>query len=38
MKHLKDVLTEGKVNFDNDQVIFFTNEGLEALQKFTKKQ
>ena len=36
MKNLKDVLTEGKVNFDNDQIIFFTNKGLEALQKFTK--
>ena len=36
MKNLKDILIEGKVNFDNDQVIFFTNKGLEALQKFTK--
>ena len=36
MKNLKDILIEGKVNFDNDQVIFFTNKGREALQKFTK--
>ena len=36
MKNLKDILIEGKVNFDNDQVIFFTNKGMEALQKFAK--
>ena len=36
MKNLKDILIEGKVNFDNDQVIFFTNKGMKALQKFIK--
>ena len=36
MKNSKDILIESKVNFDNDQVIFFTNKSLEALQKFTK--
>ena len=36
MKNLKDILFEGRVNFDNDQSMYFTNKGFEALKKFIK--
>ena len=31
MKNLKDILFEGKVNFDNDQSMYFTNKSFKSL-------